>query len=230
MTDAIHGEETQHTWVCTDTEFTTAFPSGMEPDAAVVKAIREFDPEYVPVLCRKAYRTPTNALVAHGFHLIARFIDCVKWPKPPLKLVNSSRWLNGMDSGRIYEQKMWADLPKDGTQAARECWPPLYRPHDWRLHRWMLAAHKAYFGELRDIKEQVLEFVRVQKEHEERELEFVEEAARHEMKSLVTRLSVRKALEAGNVYLDPPPDPQLYTQAEKVLGTPKAKTATEGAA
>jgi hypothetical protein len=228
--EALNSEEAQHVWVCTDTEFTTAFPSGMEPDIAVVAAIRAFDPEYVPVLCRKAYKTPTNADVAFGYHVFARFIDCPKWPKPALKLTSSAQWLNGMDAERIYEQKMWADLPAEGTQAYRECWPPIYRPHDWRLHRWAQAAYKAYFGELKTIKEQVAEFVQAQKEHGERKLAFIEDDARHEMKSLVTRAHIRKAVELENFEPEAPPDPQLYTQAEKVLGAPKAKTAAEGAA
>ena len=222
--------EAAHVWTLVETEFTCAFPPGMSPDADVVAAIRRFDPDYVPVLCRKVYKTPTNADVAYGYHLIARFVDIPhneSWE--PLNILDTSDWLNGKDATRIYEQKMWAGMPKDGTQAAREGWPPMYWPHDWALYNYLESCHKAYFGELRSVKEQVLSNLEAQREAEASELKFIEDDARHEMQSLVTRAHIRKAVELENFEPEAPPDPQPYTQAEKVFGAPEAKTA-QGAA
>lgn len=228
---AVYGEEAMHVWTLVETEFTCAFPPGLEPDAAVVKAIREFDPDYVPVLCRKVYKTPTNADVAYGYHLIARYVEIPpndSWK--PLKLVGTSRWLNGHPSTSIYEQRSWADEWPAGSQQALEFWPPVFKPFDWSLHAYLKSCHKAYFGELRTIKEQILEGQRAKETAKKKELEFIEEDARHEMKSLVTRLAIRNAVAAENFAPEAPPDPQVYTQAEKVLGAPKAKTAEQGAA
>lgn len=222
--------ESAHVWVCTETEFSCAFPPDLSPDAAVVAAIREFDPDYVPVLCRKVYKTPTGADVLYRYHIIARFVDIPASDWLPLKLVATSRWLNGHDSGRIYEQRAWTDDWPPGSQGAREYWPPVFKPHDWKLHKWMQSAHKAYLGELKTIKEQVLEGLQAQKDAENKELEFIEDDARHEMKSLVTRLAIRNAVAAENFAPEAAPDPQPYTQAEKVLGAPETKTAEQGAA
>jgi len=40
-------------WRLRDVEYSAVFSDGLDPDPAVVNAIRAFDPEYVPLLVRR---------------------------------------------------------------------------------------------------------------------------------------------------------------------------------
>ena len=42
-------------WRLRDVEYSAVFSDGLDPDPAVVRAIRAFDPEYVPLLVRRVH-------------------------------------------------------------------------------------------------------------------------------------------------------------------------------
>ncbi len=212
--------ETDNCWRCAHTEFTCVFPTEHALDDAVTRAIWRFDPQYVPVYCRKEYTTPTHARVCFGYHIIGRHIpepQSDPWAagREPLRILErpSQGWK--FNQGAIYEQKTWADMPKRGTQAYREGWPPLFRPHDWRLHNWMEQTHKFLHRSEQSAKQSYREFWRAQKEAEEKELATVQDDARRSLKA--DRHMVRKAIENEDIYLEPDPDPQQYAQASKVM-------------
>lgn len=216
----IEEVETDGCWRCTHTEFTCVFPTEHAVDNDVVRAIWKFDPQYVPVYCRKVYRTPTGGEVCFGYHIIGRHIPEPKldpWTtgRTPIRILErpSHGWKFGQ--GAIYEHRTWADMPKQGTQAYREGWPPLFRPHNWRLHNWMEEAHKFLMRSTKDAKQAYLENEALKKEAEDKELATIEDDARRSLKA--DRHLIRKAIENGDIYLEPDPDPQQYAQASKVM-------------
>lgn len=67
-------------WLDKGQTFSTVFPPGLEPDPAIVAAIRQFCPDYVPLWSRWVFSAPYDAShageeVVFGRHVIARFIE-----------------------------------------------------------------------------------------------------------------------------------------------------------
>jgi len=214
--DGFLQSETDNAWRVLHTEHSAVFPVGFDPDWSVVRAIRLFDPEYVPLWARKVYRTPTGGLVVFGYHVIGRHIqypteDPWATARKPVRLVNKPAdypW----SEGAVYEQKWWATPPKQGTQAYREAWPPLYRPHNWRLLPWMEQAHWFLLRGRESAKAKMLRQIQQEREAEKKELDTVRDDAKRHLKDQLRG----KTLEPESFIPPPPPDPKPYVQAGHV--------------
>lgn len=77
-------------WECMGTSFTAVFPPGHEIDESLVRKIREeADPDFVPLLVTKVFRTPAETEEKVSYFVIGRHVPSSEWgddSKEPVKL------------------------------------------------------------------------------------------------------------------------------------------------
>jgi len=205
-------------WRLRDVEYSAVFSDGLDPDPAVVNAIRAFDPEYVPLLVRRVFQAPTGGVVIFGYHVIGRHIAHLEPgdPRSPVRLqATPSRWPYASDT--IYAQRTWSIAWKKGSWQHRDGFPDVYLPHDMWLCRWMEAIHKEMFGSAQDIRAQIAQRWRAEAEAEQRELDAAQGAARarlhddrHELEDAVD--NTLHWMEHPRQQPDPTPEPKPFVQ------------------
>lgn len=201
-------------WQCADTEFLLSAPLGFEPDPAIVRAIRTFDPYYVPAFVVKEYVTPGGTVECFVFHVIGKWEQAQSEHPEALQVIGVTRPDDfPFKGGVVYAIRVWSDPPNAAGQKLGL--PDAYRPFDWRIHRWMQAAHFEMFGGGTDMKKKVMQSYRNGWEAEERELERVNDNARQGL--IEDRHQMAKAIGEGRI-TDPIPDPTPWVQVGNVGG------------
>lgn len=208
----------EKTWTLLATEFTCVFPPGQEPDLHLVRQIRVFDPNFVPLWLRKTYHDPQGIDVTFGWHVIGRWAPMADDAgRPPIKLERPTRKsvLFPFEGGVVYDQRTICDEWAEGSKERRLMCPEVYVPFDARLVRWMDAAHRRLMREQGGIKQKVLDSIDLQAAAEGKAIATVQDDARRSLHS--DRHMIRRALDEGLTAPDPPKDPKPYVQAEKVF-------------
>lgn len=121
------------------THWTTvsAIPDAVYPyDPAVVRAIREFDPNVIPLFVRRAYKATTGQVVVRGFHAFASH----RW-NPSGK---PASWTN------LVLMPTYSNAPRpthmdlhleDRNQRKGDGLPGAYVPFDWRQYHGLRALY-----------------------------------------------------------------------------------------
>lgn len=205
-------------WRLLATEFTCVFPPGEEPDAGLVRQIRVFDPNFVPLWMRKTYHDPQGVELTFGWYVIGRWAPIADdESRDPIKVDRPSRKsvLFPFEGGVIYDQRTVCDEWAEGTRERSLLCPDIYVPFDARLVRWMDAAHRRLMREEGGIKQKVLNSIDLQAAAEQQALVTVEDEARRNIKR--DSGLIRRAIAENRLAADPPKDPQPYVQADKVF-------------
>lgn len=220
LLDAIDdlSDDDERLWTLVSTEFTCVFPAGEGPAPHLVRKIRAFDPNYVPLWMRKVYKDPGGTELAFGYHVIGRWAPMpddegrlpLRIERPLLKSV-----LFPFEGGVVYDQKTICDEWTHGSKERRLKCPDIYVPFDRRLVTWMDAAHRRLMREQGNAKQKVLDEIDRQKAVETKALETVEDDARRSLNS--DRNMIRRAIDEGRLSDDPAPDPKPYVQATTVF-------------
>ena len=209
-------------WTLLATEFTCVFPPGEDPSPQLVRQIRVFDPNFVPLWLRKTYHDPQGTEVTFGWHCLGRWASIADDPsRDPIKLERPSHKsvLFPFEGGVVYDQRTVCDEWAEGSAERRLMCPEVYLPFDERLVAWCNAAHRRLMREIGGIKQKVLDSIDAQAETEQKAVATVEDDARRSLRS--DRHMIRRAIDDGLTTPDPPEDPQPYVQADKVYeGTP----------
>lgn len=211
-------DQDEKPWTLLATEFTCVFPPGMEPDLHLVRQVRVFDPNFVPLCLRKTYHDPQGVEVTFTWHCIGRWASVADDEgRDPIKLERPSRksLLFPFEGGVVYDQRTVCDEWAEGSKERRLMCPEVYLPFDARLVRWMEAAHRRLMREIGGIKQKVLDSIDQQTAAEQRAIDTVEDDARRSLRS--DRNMIRRAIDEGQLAADPPKDPQPYVQADKVF-------------
>jgi hypothetical protein len=103
---------------------------GFEKDPAVTKALREFDPELIPMWRIQLWRFPDGSQVRAVHHVIGRYFPVPRYMR--------RRFHVGMpmDARRKVPNFLDAVLEYDDTLQFRQGGPGDYVPWDWALYRW----------------------------------------------------------------------------------------------
>ena len=167
-------DETPHQWRLLKVEYTPTFSDGLDPNPALVREIRSFDPKYVPLLVRRVMQAPgTGGVVAFGYHVLGRHVAL--WaddetPLEPVRLMNvPTAWPYA--AGTIYAMRTWSFGWKKGSYQARNAWPDLYLPHDSELVAWMRACHRQMYDLADSIQSRIKREMRERLEAEQKELD-----------------------------------------------------------
>lgn len=204
-------------WTLVDTEFTLVFPAGEEPAAHLVREIRAFDPNFVPLWLRKTYKDPQGFEVCVGYHVLGRWAAIaddesrlpLRLERPALKTV-----LFPFVGGVVYDQRTICDEWREGSEQRRLKCPDIFVPFDNRLVRWAAAAHRRLMREAGAIKQKVLDGIDARTAAEAKGVESVQAEARHSLKG--DKNMIRRAIDQGKL-TDAPKDAQPYVQATKVF-------------
>lgn len=218
LEDLEQVDPTEKPWTVAEVNFSLNFPGGQEPDPGLVKQIRVFDPYFVPLNLRKAYRDPSGQEVVFNYHCIGRWAPIADdESRDPIKVDRPSRKsvLFPFEGGVIYDQRTVCDEWAEGTRERSLLCPDIYVPFDARLVRWMDAAHRRLMREEGGIKQKVLDSIDLQAAAEQQALVTVEDEARRNIKR--DSGLIRRAIAENRLAADPPKDPQPYVQADKVF-------------
>jgi hypothetical protein len=141
-------------WECISTTFTAVFPPGLEPPAHLVAECRQYDPKFVPVLCRKVFRTPANTEEEFSHYVICREVPTLEvkgdWDaKPPIRL---EAWPQnfGFDPKAIYELKSWTIPWPKGSPMIGLGLPDIDKPFDQKLVDYVRFEAYAYANWTKD--------------------------------------------------------------------------------
>jgi hypothetical protein len=204
-------------WTLLATEFTCVFPPGEEPNPSLVREIRTFDPNYVPLWLRKTYKDPQGVEVTFGWHCIGRWAPIADDDsREPLRLERPGRKsiLFPFDGGVVYDQRTICDEWAEGTPERALMCPDIYIPFDQRLVTWMNAAHRRLMRE-EGTKQKTLDDIDARLAAEQKAVETLEDDARRNLKR--DKNLIRRAIDEKRLAADPAPDPQPYVQADKVF-------------
>lgn len=226
--------ETAATWQCISVQHTLVHPPGMEPDRAIVAAVRRFDPRYIPLWVRKTYIAPTGGDWTMGYHVIGRFVrerdemDTAARLGPPVRLQvpPSTHHLFGFEypgPGRIWAQRTWSLGWPKGSLAKRLSWPDLYLELDDEFLSWARAAYRFMFDERWPIASRVRDMDREAAEVERRYLERLSTEAKYKLTQEPVREAARRELHRME-------HPQQYTDHLPPVPKPTVDLGATGAA
>ena len=202
--DSRDNLETDPSWELLGTEFSCVFPATFEPDPAIVRAIRVFDPDFVPVWCVKEYKAPTNQRHEFGWYILGRHV-----PIP-----NQDPWAGGRErlrlltpttgfhfKGGIYEDTVWASPWPPGSIPYKLGLPYEFLSFDWDLvdqarEQWWKARCERFTFRSNRMAE--YNDARAAKQSE---LASVQEDARLRLRD--DKRQIRKAISEGNILPDP---------------------------
>jgi hypothetical protein len=209
-------------WLLKDTTFSCVFPPGWEPDDALVRRIREFDPKFVPVWMTKTYIDPGGSEVTYGFYVIGRWeqteIEAHSDPETdrmPLKLERPKDF--PFHGGVVYDQRTWSHAWPQGSVGALLGLPEVFRPFDDRLYEFMREAHKVFMGDhTRNYANAVKRTIQARREMELEELARLEDEAMRRNREEMPAQVVQDIID-GHVIPDEY-TPQEYVQAEQIFG------------
>ena len=205
-------------WCLRHVEYTAVFSDGLDPDPSVVRAIRAFDPDYIPLLVRRIFQAPTGGVVTFGYHVIGRHIARLDDGdlRQPLRLqATPNPW--PWPAGTVYAQRTWSLPWKKGSWQYRDGFPDLFLPHDMYLCRWMEAIHRQMFSSAESIQAQIVKQWRDEAEAERLQLEATQKAARerlhddrHELRDAVD--NTLHWMEHPRQQPDPTPEPTPFVE------------------
>jgi hypothetical protein len=96
-------------WTVVGEQF-SAVPDVEYPwDPTLVRRIREFDRNYVPLFCRRAYKVPGRGIRVYGYHMMGRRLTAPREEIEPLRLLlpAGGKWA-GIDlRGTVVEATVW---------------------------------------------------------------------------------------------------------------------------
>ena len=199
-------------WAVLDTALTAVFPAGEEPDPALVKQCREYDPHFVPLWCRKVFRSPANTDTVTGHYVIGRYVPpenlkSSKDNKPPVVLES---WPSDFpfDPKEVYEVHAWTLKWPKGSYGLKLCMPEPGKPFDNRLVDYVrLQSHvHANF-----CVEDALRSLQEMADEEKAELRKIMEDAEYQLKQ--DWRGMKKAIEEerwGPTATDTTPKPMVY--------------------
>jgi hypothetical protein len=120
----------------------SAVPDVLYPyDPAVWRAIREFDPNTIVLMTKRAYQAPTGEERVLRFHTLSSH----RWnpdqpPDPALKAVLTPTWCN-------MPQPTHIDLHLENRRARRgDGLPGEYIPFDWRVYYALRSSYQEWTG------------------------------------------------------------------------------------
>lgn len=114
-------------------------------DPSLVKQIREFDKEYVPLLCKRLYRSPAGTAIHKQYHLVGRHIaeptddyafDTVKLEHVPPGFQYNPKKIHSL-------RVLWAPWPKGTTEWKLAMPPAEIKPEGWLVEQ-LRAVHKFF--------------------------------------------------------------------------------------
>jgi len=208
-------------WKLKSAIFTAVFPTGYDPDWALVKEVREqFDPHFVPLFMVRDYKPPHGSDLQFAYYVIGRWtpsIDEDQEGRPPLNVTRPSKTDEKFPfvGGYIYDQRTWSYQWPKGSWGAKMNIPEIYRPFDRRTIEWMREAHYSLLRSSVSVREQWEKRQREIEDQELRELQKIEDAARQK---LLDDAEATKAIKEGT--LNTPYEVEISTphvQAEKVM-------------
>ena len=162
-------------WQLLAVEHTAVFSDGLDPEPSRVRTIREFDPDYVPILVRRTFQAPTGGEVTMGYHVLGRYIQ-YRDPKDLRKPVQlaSVPALWPYPTGTVYAQRTWSLPWKAGSEQYRNGFPDIYLPHDDWLVKWMRAKFHQMHQDADGVRRSMLLQFKADVEAEQKQLEEVE--------------------------------------------------------
>lgn len=121
------------------------FPFGEDPDPAVVKAIRVFAPNYVPLWVTKAYVSPAGTEHVYGYHAFGLHTfdpesseeDDAIGGEPVTVLRPTHGWPARFSGGRITSPYILSIKWEEGSWQDRCNVPEIPIPYDMRAEWWM---------------------------------------------------------------------------------------------
>lgn len=203
----VTGVNAEHgMWELVDQYHTCVYPPGDPgpPDPSLVKEIRVFCPEFVPVLRIEQYVTPTGGVVTYGFHGIGMWQpESDPTREPPLVLDRGEDF--PFIGGVVYMQQVWGVPPnKEGRAAGMPC---LYLPFNRQLVEWMNREHYEVVRSQDDFRILRRKQLQAHLDREQKAIKDAEDNARLQL--IDDRHQISKAINAGKIF-DPPREAQTY--------------------
>jgi hypothetical protein len=116
-------------WTVVGEQF-SAVPDVEYPwDPVLVRRIREFDRNYIPLFCKRAYKVPGRGIRVYGFHMMGRRLPTPREEIEPLRLLLpfGGKWA-GIDlRGTIVEATVWEGQRPRSLQPQRNGFRPVFR-------------------------------------------------------------------------------------------------------
>lgn len=125
-------------------KWSTRFPAGHDPDPAIVREIRSFCPDFVPLWVVRTFVTPTEGSKDYGYYALGIHIQNPEeteddaWDALGPVNVEIPPPFRG---GRIYAIEVIANEWKPGSWQFNNNVPPTGEPFDRRALDWMLKTH-----------------------------------------------------------------------------------------
>ena len=114
-----------------DDRYTCVAPPGFEKDPAVTKAIREFDPNAIPIWRIQRWRTPDHYELNVVHHEIGRYFPCPRYLRArPLRVEMP------MDARGPAPNVLDKVFEDDSTLQYKQGGPGGYQPWDWSAYAW----------------------------------------------------------------------------------------------
>ncbi len=140
--------------------YTAIFPPGDEPDPAIVRAIRRFDPDFIPLACLKMYQTPTGGEDRRVYTVIARSVPDPEESPDDCAPVNVMLPAKGrVLPGPYYPMKTLAEKWDEKSWQFRNGVPEVAIPFDWNVYHFCKSAYWRFRQAQRSIKADVMERV-----------------------------------------------------------------------
>lgn len=196
-----------------EVEWSLTFPVGQEPKPEVVKRIRSFFPQYVPLWCTRVHLHPDGTKVPFFYHVIGRWRESPDEDFPDLdRIIKVLRPPNfPWKGGVIYEQRTlscpWPDhSPQKYVNTPDQ---PLPGPTSMELANWMEEQYKLARGSLESLKSRVARNEKDKESQAEREMEKLEKDKTYEL--MQYRKLWNQAISEGRIFDEPKEfQPQPY--------------------
>jgi len=113
-----------------DDRYTCVAPPGFEKDPAVAEAIREFDPQAIPLWRVQRWRMPNVREVNVVHHGIGRHLPIPRYLRRPLRVEMP------MDARGPAPNMLDVIFEDDSTLQYKQGGPAEYQPWDWSTYAW----------------------------------------------------------------------------------------------
>lgn len=174
------------------------------PSPGIVAAIRrEFDPDFVPLIVRRIYKNENGSLFITERYVLARHVDVPRNDMEPLRILKHRGWPSRFRSGYIYESRTWET--EDGE----------FQPFDGSVYHFMKATYHAVRSRERGIREMYKDYVKEHIEAPQERLAKVNDRNRQRLRD--DRRQIKKAVDEGRFYAEPPPDPKPFVDSPKTI-------------
>lgn len=223
-------------WECLGEHYTCVFPPTDEPDPAVVRAIRQICPNYVPMLAIADWQSPSGGVHRLKYHVIATWqpYETEADRRKHVPTVKNCERPRGFpfSGGVLYAQRVWALSWPEGSPEYAENRPALTGIYDWDIYRFIKQIYEELgippgtrlMGDFADPGKQANENRKKQKAAEAAEVEKVEEDARLALRD--DRHELKAVIDAGRWFPEPQ-EPQTYVELR--APEPPAPTPESGA-